>query len=74
MVAATSLATTGCYLTHLASGQWQLLRAREAIADLLADPETSAELRSSLSFVERTRAYASEIGLDVDGQYTSYVG
>jgi len=40
---------------------------------VLADPETPARLRSSLSFVERTRAYASETGLDVKGQYTSYV-
>jgi len=70
---ATSLGTSGCYLTHLASGQWRLLRAREPIEALLADPETPDELRSSLAFVERARVYASEIGLEVDGQYTSYV-
>ena len=40
---------------------------------MLADPATPAPLRSSLSFVERTRTYASETGLDVEGQYTSYV-
>jgi predicted aminopeptidase len=65
--------TQGCYLTHLASGQWRLLRAREPIEGLLADPDTSESLRRQLELVLRTREYASALGLEVGGQYTSYV-
>lgn len=66
-------ATPGCYLTHLASGQWQLLQARQSIDSVLADPETPQELRSQLELVLRARAYATQLGLEVGGQYTSYV-
>jgi len=66
-------ATQGCYLTHLASGQWRLLRARESIDAVLADPDTSDPLRGQLELVLRARDYASALGLEVGGQYTSYV-
>jgi predicted aminopeptidase len=68
-----SLATTGCYLGHVAGGQARLMRARRPIAEVLADPGTPAELRRQLEAVEGARAYARAIGLDVDQQYTSYV-
>ncbi len=57
----------------MAWGQIRLLRAREPIDALLADPDTPAELRERLSVVEEVRAYASGLGLEVDGNYTSYV-
>lgn len=72
-LALSSLATQGCYLTHLASGQWRLLRARQPIEEVLAEPSTDEPLRASLRLVERTREYARKLGLDVSGQYTSYV-
>lgn len=50
-----------------------MLRAREPIERLLADPATAAELRQQLSVVEQVRAYAAQLGLEVDGNYTSYV-
>ena len=68
----TSFATSGCYLSHLAEGQLRLLRARQPIDALLEDPATPAELRQRLERVGETRAYAERIGLEVDGQYTSY--
>lgn len=40
---------------------------------MLNDPNTDAELRAKLKAVEQARAFASDLGLEVDGQYTSYV-
>jgi len=65
--------STGCYYGHLAVGQAKLLLAREPIDQLLANPETDPELREKLELVEQARAFAAELGLEVDGQYTSYV-
>ena len=67
------LTQPGCYLGHLANGQLELLRARRPIVDVLADPATSDALRAQLELVERTRAFAARLGLEVAGQYTSYV-
>jgi len=63
----------GCYYTHLASGQLRMLLARRDIRELIADPETPENLRQHLELAQQVRAYAAEIGLDVGGQYTSFV-
>jgi predicted aminopeptidase len=68
-----SLSTTGCYLGHVAAGQARLMRARQPIEEVLADPGTPADLSRHLRAVQRARAYARALGLDVDEQYTSYV-
>jgi predicted aminopeptidase len=67
-----ALGTSGCYLTHIAMGQARLLRVRQPIASVLADPATSVELRDSLLLVQRVRTFAIELGLEVGGQYTSF--
>jgi predicted aminopeptidase len=67
-----SLATSGCYLSHLAEGQLRLLRARQPIDALIEAPDTPPALRQRLERVGEARAYAERIGLDVGGQYTSY--
>lgn len=64
---------TGCYYGHLAGGQARVLWARRSVEDVLADPATSGALRDKLRLVERARAWARGLGLEVDGQYTSYV-
>jgi predicted aminopeptidase len=69
----TALATPGCYLSHITAGQARLLSAREPIEDLLADPSTPDALRSRLTLVQEARSYALDLGLEVGGQYTSYV-
>jgi len=71
----TALASleAGCYYTHLASGQLRMLLARRDVGDLIADPETPENLRRRLELAQQVRAYAAEIGIDVGGQYTSYV-
>jgi predicted aminopeptidase len=63
----------GCYYGHLAVGQAKLLMARSSVEDVLADPKTPASVRERLELVQRAREYARELGLDVEGQYTSYV-
>ena len=68
-----ALGTSGCYLGHLASGQARMLCARESIESLLADDDTSKELRERLRLVQSARGFAAGLGLDVGGQYTSYV-
>jgi predicted aminopeptidase len=63
----------GCYLAHLADGQLRLLRAARSIDVVLADPSTEASVRHALERVEPVRAAARAWGLDVDGQYRTYV-
>lgn len=62
----------GCYLSHLADGQLRLLRASTPVAEVLADPDTSDELRAQLGLVDAARGFARELGLEVGGQYTRY--
>lgn len=48
------------YYGQLANGQWQLLRARTPVPQLLADPATDPKLRQHLEQSQRARAFASE--------------
>lgn len=68
-----SLAQPGCYLTHLAQGQWRLLRERRPIGAVIADPQTPDALRQQLRRVQQAREYAGALGLALDGNYTTYV-
>jgi len=65
--------SVGCYYGHLAVGQGRLLWRRQPIEQLLAAPDTSDALRIRLRLVQDVRRHASELGLSVGEQYTSYV-
>jgi predicted aminopeptidase len=67
-----SLATSGCYLAHLARGQVRLLCARVPVEQVLNAPETSPALRAQLERVAEVRQYAEQLGLAVGGRYTEY--
>lgn len=67
------LGTSGCYLAHVAAGQVRLLRASRPIETVLADPSTTPDVRERLLLAGRARAFAIDLGLEVGGQYTSYV-
>jgi len=58
------LLLSGCsslsYYTQLASGQLALLRAREPVAGVIADPQRDAKLRDHLLKSQQARAFASE--------------
>jgi predicted aminopeptidase len=62
----------GCYLGHLALGQARLLQARRPVEDVIADPATPTALRERLAWIHDVRTFASQLGLAVDEQYTSY--
>ena len=56
-----------------ASGQWEVMRKREPIAEVIADPETPAELASRLELLNEARDFSiSELGLPDNKSYRSY--
>ena len=59
-----ALLLNGCssvaYYGQLAEGQWQLLRARQPVAQVIADPATPLHLRSHLAHAEQARVFASQ--------------
>jgi predicted aminopeptidase len=70
------VAVSGCGISYLAQatqGQWRLMRARRPIEHVLADPASSAELKSRLELVLDARAFASgSLGLPQNRSYRSY--
>lgn len=62
----------GCYLSHVAAGQLELLSSTTPIEALLHDPSTPEATRAGLDLVLRARRFATSLGLEVDGQYTHY--
>ena len=68
---------TGCsslgYYAQLGAGQWQLLQARQPVAELLADPQQPAALRQRLQLSQDARAFASaRLGLPDNRSYRLY--
>jgi predicted aminopeptidase len=55
---------SGCssvsYYSQLAGGQWQLLRAREPVAQVIADPSRPPMLREHLAQSQKARTFASK--------------
>ncbi len=71
------LALSGCadlrYYRQAAAGQWDLLRARRPVAELLADSATAPALRRRLETAQALRTFASvELGLPDNGSYRDY--
>ncbi len=66
----------GCeagYYLQAARGQFQLMRAREPVETVLADPGTSPELRSKLELAGDALAFAEDhLLLPANGSYTEY--
>ncbi len=58
------LLLNGCasvsYYSQLASGQLQLLRSREPVAEVIADPSRDQKLRAHLTQSQKARTFASE--------------
>lgn len=74
---AVLLLISGCanlgYYTHLAGGQLELLRQRQPIARIIADPARDAALRARLAQVLDARAFASsQLDLPDNRSYTLY--
>jgi predicted aminopeptidase len=63
----------GCYYAQAAKGQWELARKREAIADVLAQDDTTPELAARLRLVQAARQFAvDELSLPDNDTYRSY--
>ncbi|WP_225935822.1 aminopeptidase [Pseudomonas fakonensis] len=68
---------SGCsslgYYGQLADGQWQLLRARQPVQQVIDNPATTPVLRQRLLFAEQARVFASEhLKLPDNGSYRVY--
>lgn len=67
---------SGCgttYLLQAAQGQWQLMRKRQPIEQVVADAGTDAALKLRLQLVQDARDFASaELGLPENRSYRSY--
>jgi predicted aminopeptidase len=61
------------YLTQAADGQWQVMRARRPIEQVIADPTTEAAVRARLALVREARDFATrELGLPDNRSYRSF--
>jgi predicted aminopeptidase len=64
---------SGCYLMQAASGQMEVSSKRKPIAEVIANPQTPAPLRSRLEYVAAAREFASrELSLPDNESYRSY--
>jgi predicted aminopeptidase len=76
-VLALAAATAGCaapYYWQAIGGQLELLRKREPIEEVIADPAVDAQLKATLARVETIRRFAvDELGLPSNDSYTTYV-
>jgi predicted aminopeptidase len=68
-----SVPLAGCYYMQAASGQWEVIRKREPLSEVIDDPETSEELASRLRLLEQARDFSiAELGLPDNKSYRSY--
>ncbi len=72
------LTAAGCetlqFYRQAAWGQWQVMAAREATADLLASEATAPELAERLLLTQEILDFARDtLGLSSEGRYLSYV-
>jgi predicted aminopeptidase len=72
------LAISGCstigYYSQAVGGHLKLMRARQAVDDVIANESTSAELRQKLETLIEAREFAAEVlGLPENDSYSTYV-
>lgn len=63
----------GCYYMQAAGGQWEVLRKREPVQEVIGDPATPPELAARLRLISEARDFSvSELGLPDNKSYRSY--
>jgi predicted aminopeptidase len=63
----------GCYLVHVSEGQMSVMRKRQPIARVIADPSTQPTVKARLESVVAIRDFAiSDLGLPDNGSYRNY--
>ncbi|HUQ52376.1 MAG TPA: aminopeptidase, partial [Gammaproteobacteria bacterium] len=74
---AVAVLTAGCaapYYWQAIGGQLELLRKREPIEEVIADPQADPKLKTTLTRITEIRRFAvDELGLPSNDSYTSYV-
>ena len=64
---------SGCYYVQATRGQIEVLAKREPIEEILASPDTDAELQRRLTLVQEARQFSvDELGLPDNKSYRSY--
>ena len=67
------LILNGCYYMQAASGQLEVLRKREPIDDVIADPATPPDVARRLELVRDAREFSlAELGLPDNDSYRTY--
>ncbi len=73
VIALATFALNGCYVLQAASGQAEVIRRSEPIADVLANPSTPAKTKERLQLVEAARAFAiDELALHDGKSYRKF--
>lgn len=66
---------SGCYYMQAASGQLEVIRKREPLDEVIADPDTSPELAARLNLLAEARDFSvSKLGLPDNNSYRTYAG
>jgi predicted aminopeptidase len=64
---------TGCYYLQAASGQWEVMRKREPLNEVIEDPKTGPQLATRLSLLNEARDFSvTVLGLPDNRSYRSY--
>lgn len=67
------LPLSGCYYMQAAAGQWEVIRKREPVGEVIGDPQTSPELATRLRILTEARDFSvDELGLPDNKSYRSY--
>jgi len=68
-----SAMVSGCYYMQEASGQLEVIRKREPLDEVIADPDTSPELAARLNLLDEARDFSvSKLGLPDNNSYRTY--
>ncbi len=69
----TTLLVSGCYYLQAANGQLEVMRKREPIDEVIADPSTPSEIARRLELIKAARQFSiDELGLPDNDSYRSY--
>jgi predicted aminopeptidase len=70
---AAQIVLSGCYYAQAARGQYEVLRKREPIEEVIGDPQTPPELADRLRLVQEAREFSiNELGLPDNKSYQTY--
>jgi len=68
-----SVSLTGCYYMQAASGQWEVLRKRKAVDEVIEDPDTPPAIAARLRLLAEARDFSvTDLGLPDNKSYRSY--